>query len=353
MALSKTRGLVVLLVALAPVLLSGCLPPAGQGLPAASSETAGITVEGEGKAAGVRDRAEVRLSVEARAATSSEATGRLNSAREDLSRRLSDLGLDPKDLVPQQINIWEAVLPPSTPVPSPTPSQWRAFRSVSISVAPSPRGVDLASELVAAGVPSVQTINYLEDRVEARFSVDATAGSAGDAQAEITRKTDSVLQALIAKGFNVLETKVTQAGLSPLPLRPEESQVRVFVARQSMSVSVANLDLMPRLTEAVSPIWKMESIAFGVSNPESLLSQARQAALADAQRKAREIASQTGRELGRVTNVVELYSSAPAAVGTPFAIQGVLTWIPPGGPGQPPGQGFDAGVRLRVTYSIR
>ncbi len=77
---------------------------------------------------------------------------------------------------------------------------------------------------------------------------------------------------------------------------------------------------------------------------------AREAALADARRKAEDIASRTGNTIGNAISVVELFARPPAGMATPVRPEVALSALVIAG-SQP--QANEMVVRLRVTHSLK
>lgn len=351
--LTVSNALAVVALGGLALVLAGCLTQSGAALPAdATSEPTGITVEGEGRAPARADKADLRFAILRQGLTAEEAGGRTAEARELLLKRFSELGIAPEEVVSVQLTVHQGPDVPATPVPSPTPAQWRAFQTVSITVALVPNGQELAAALVAGGATDVRLLTDVSDRVRAAFDLDGQGENTAKAQEEVSRKSESISKALAARGLNVMEMKVTSARASPLSTLQDTSQRGnpTYVAWHIMKVSTGRLDLLPQIAAAIAPLGQVENVTYGISGLEALQARAREASLEDARKKAEDIAGRTGAKVGKVINVAEVSSRPPTNLATPAP--GLLVSVPPLRSFLNPPEDVMV-VRLRVTYSIK
>jgi uncharacterized protein YggE len=120
-----------------------------------------------------------------------------------------------------------------------------------------------------------------------------------------------VLAAVAAAGVAERDVQTSALSVSPRwePPRPNETAPRVsgFVATNIVTVRVRDLDAVGGVLDAVlgEGANTLNGLSFGVADDTALRDAARQAAVADAARKARVLAEAAGVTLGPVTEIVE------------------------------------------------
>lgn len=105
--MKKTLWLIPCLIAVLALGAVGCAPGGGQGIISISpQQNTGIWVTGQGEAMAVPDIAELRLGVEARADTVTEAQTQANEAMDKVMQALKDNGVAEKDIQTQRFSIY-------------------------------------------------------------------------------------------------------------------------------------------------------------------------------------------------------------------------------------------------------
>ncbi len=99
----------------------------------------------------------------------------------------------------------------------------------------------------------------------------------------------------------------TTTEIMPVPPRPTPSKYSSFTADISLQVKVRDLNKVNQVVDAATAagVNQVNSINFTVSDLEKYQKEARDKAIADAKKKASELASATGLRLGRIVNVYE------------------------------------------------
>lgn len=147
---------------------------------------------------------------------------------------------------------------------------------------------------------------------QARLSM--TISSRQSAVQKAKQEVDSKMQQLTAM---VQKAGIANADINNAPLRiyPEyqqdQSKVELYRVERELTVLVRDLKLYPQLLEQASAIGitQLQPAELVVSQPEPLYQQALQLAYKDAEAKARQLASLSGRTIVRVHQIQEQGSS--------------------------------------------
>ncbi len=148
------------------------------------------------------------------------------------------------------------------------------------------------------------------DMATLTLGVTAEAGTAGEAMARNGAAMAPVLQRLRDAG--IAERDIQTSGLTLSPRygarSPEEApRITGYVAQNVVTVRVRALGILGDVLDAVvsDGANTMGGLRFGVQEPEALEAEARRRAVADARRKAGEMAEAADVTLGQVRALVE------------------------------------------------
>jgi hypothetical protein len=160
-----------------------------------------------------------------------------------------------------------------------------------------------------------------------------TAKEAADANAKLMA---SVMAALLDAGIAQKDIKTTQFSIQPVYAAPEpraEPKLTGYGVSNQVNVSIREIaktgEILDRLVTAGAT--DVGSIVFSVADPAAALDRAREAAVADARRKAELYARAAGLTLGRVAWITEdlgyeppvpmgaLHAAAARAKATPIS----------------------------------
>jgi hypothetical protein len=153
-----------------------------------------------------------------------------------------------------------------------------------------------------AAAPDMATIS---------LGVTTEGMEAAEAMRRNSEAMTAVLAAVAAAGVAERDVQTSALSVSPRwePPRPNETAPRVsgFVATNIVTVRVRDLDALGGVLDAVlgEGANTLNGLSFGVADDTALRDAARQAAVADAARKARVLAEAAGVTLGPVTEIVE------------------------------------------------
>jgi uncharacterized protein len=198
------------------------------------------------------------------------------------------------------------------------------------------------------------TVEIEPDVAEVNFGVEVVGSSVREALDENSATMEAVLQALQDQGIETADIQTSGFSIyaerygpqGPLP----EDQVNYRVSNNVL-VTIRDLESVGAVVDAAVEAGanNIYGITFRVDDPSQLESQARAAAIADAQAKATELAELTGGALGQVVSVSEVIASGYSASFTQFS-RGNLG----GGGGDAPiapGQ-LELTMQLQVTYAL-
>jgi uncharacterized protein len=218
--------------------------------------------------------------------------------------------------------------------------------SAQTQTAPAPRTITVVGE---------GTVRIQPDVARANFGVEVVRQSVREALDENSTVMDAVLAALQEQGIEERDIQTTGFSIyaerfgpqGPLP----EDQVNYRVSN-NVTVVIRDLENVGNVVDAAVEAGanNIYGIEFRVDDPSTMESEARAAAIADAEAKATELAELTGTTIGEVVSVSEVISSG-GYYASNFAQQ---TGLGAGGGGATPispGE-LELLMQLQVSYAI-
>jgi uncharacterized protein YggE len=157
------------------------------------------------------------------------------------------------------------------------------------------------------------------DIVRVRIGVQTQAQSAVEALTENNDQMQAVLDALESAGIPANNIQTQTVNLQPQynnqPQQTGPQEITGYIASNIVSVESDQIDQIGEILDTAVQAGgnTIEGIQFDVSNPEDLLDQAREEAMQDAQRKARQYVTAVGAELGPVLTINETGGVVPFA----------------------------------------
>ncbi|PWH16567.1 MAG: SIMPL domain-containing protein [Anaerolineae bacterium] len=184
------------------------------------------------------------------------------------------------------------------------------------------------------------------------IGVHTENAEASKAVAENTARSQKVTEAL--KKFNIADKDIQTTNFSIFPQQQFDPQGKVtgviYVVDNTVYVALRDLTKIGDLLDAVvnAGANSISGISFDVEDKTAALAEARQAAVADAQKQAAELAKAAGVTLGEITNI-STYASTPYPIydgrgGAGVAMQAAV----PIAPGQTVLQ-----VDVSITYALK
>jgi len=150
------------------------------------------------------------------------------------------------------------------------------------------------------------------------IGVQTENASASVAATENTTKAQAVITAI--KGFSVADKDIQTTDFSITPQQQYDNNGKVtgitYVVNNTVYVTIRDLTKIGDLLDATVTAGAndINSIQFDVADKSAALTQARQAAVSDAQKQAEELTTASGARLGDVQTISYYDTSAPMAV---------------------------------------
>lgn len=197
--------------------------------------------------------------------------------------------------------------------------------SLGVLVAPALISAAHAAEVTAAQrtmtLSGTGEISARPDIAYLDSGVVSEGKTAADALAENTKAMTEIFSGLEAMKIAKDDIRTSQFSVNPVytqpPARPDGTQdpavIRGYQVANQVSVTVRDLDALGSILDKLVQLGsnRVDSIRFEIENPEPLLDKAREAAVADALRKAKIYARASGTALGAILTISEGGSSSP------------------------------------------
>jgi uncharacterized protein YggE len=207
-----------------------------------------------------------------------------------------------------------------------------------------PRTITVVGEGKVSVEPDIATLNA---------GAEVRANTVSEAKAEVDAQMAAITAALQAAGIAEKDIQTSHYGIhfeqeAPSPTR-EGSVVEnsgAYVVSSIVQVNVRDVEQAGDVLDAVVQAGanQVQGVAFTVSDESTWQSQARSAAMADAQVRARELARLAGVELGEVLSVSEVIGGMPIPL---MALKSDM-----GGGGMAPGE-LELSTQIQVTFAVR
>lgn len=234
-----------------------------------------------------------------------------------------------------------------------------------------------ALRYIGADIPPVATIEVVgegkvvsvPDLVSFSFGVSAEDAEAAQAQAQMTKKLNSIMAHLREElGFTPEEITTTSYTLHPryewrpqvgMPCTPDfcpptegKRELVGFEARATVSVKTKDFDKARKALGVLASLGatNISSLSFTVEDPKALEEEARERAIAQAKREAFSIAHALGVSLGRVVGYTEEGQGTPIPFVRAQAMEATPDRATP--PDIAPGETTVRKV-VRITYELR
>jgi uncharacterized protein len=187
------------------------------------------------------------------------------------------------------------------------------LRAAAQEATPSAGGSAITSTVTVSGNGSV---TIPPDAATISVGVNVINANLSEAQAAATSSMSAVIEALKAAGIDEKDIQTTNYSVTVLQeydTNGYPARVSGYQVNNQVNVLVRDLDQLGTvLDEAVKAgANSIYGVSFVVTDPSGAATQARTAAIADATKKAQEIAAATGMTLGRVVTVTEVSGPAP------------------------------------------
>ena len=229
-----------------------------------------------------------------------------------------------------------------------------AFLSLILSACGTAYAQDVSSDPIRTiNVTGTGEVILTPDIAYVSIGVRSEGEDAAKAVAENNAKSGAVVEALIDAGVDEKDIQTTNFNIYPQQQYDEQGDIQdtFYIVENSVRVTVRDLDNIGELLNAAVEAGanSIYGVQFDVEDDEIARSDARQAAVDDAQKQAAELAEAAGVGLGRVQSIstyggypVPLYEGKGGAGPMPVAAEGPIS----------PGQ-LMLTVDVNVVYEIR
>jgi uncharacterized protein len=158
------------------------------------------------------------------------------------------------------------------------------------------------------------TISVAPDTATIRIGVTSQGKTAKDASDSNAKQMTAVLAAIKNSGIGERDIRTSRLSLQPqYENKSGTTHLLGFRVTNQLTVKIHDIGKLPAILDhaIAAGANEMSGIEFVVSEQSKLLDQARDAAIADAHRKAELYAKAAGAKLGRVVAIIEEGASAP------------------------------------------
>ncbi len=187
------------------------------------------------------------------------------------------------------------------------------------------------------------TMSVAPDTAMIRIGVTSQGKTAKDASDSNAKQMTAVMTAIKNSGIAERDIRTSRLSLQPqYENKSGTTRLLGFRVTNQLTVTIRNIATLPAILDRAIAAGanEMSGIEFVVSEQSKLLDQARDAAIADAHRKATLYAKAAGAKLGRVVAIIEQGASAPPR---PLAAMRAGAAAVPVAPGE---------QQLRATVSV-
>lgn len=184
------------------------------------------------------------------------------------------------------------------------------------------------------------------DMVEATAGVTTEAATSGEAAAANAKIMAQVVQAVRAAGIAEEDIRTARYAVEPVQVYPAR-RITGYRAANMVRLRIRNVENVAAVLDAVTAAGATDiaSVEFTLAEPAAVADKAREAAFADAKRKASVYAQAAGAQLGRALGIgePEMHSPRPMAMRA-TAADSAATPVVPGE--------VEVQVRVQVTFEL-
>jgi len=172
---------------------------------------------------------------------------------------------------------------------------------------------DVVRRITVVGQGAVDTV---PDMATVSMGVMTDAKTGAEAMAQNSKALEGVLKQLSAAGIEAKDVQTSNLSLSPRRSSSGQRQIAGFMASNTVTVRVRDLDRLGGVLDAVvqNGANTFHGLQFGLQEPQPAQDAARQDAVADARRKAQLYAAAAGVTLGDVLTISEAASRSASPV---------------------------------------
>jgi uncharacterized protein len=187
------------------------------------------------------------------------------------------------------------------------------------------------------------------DVAQVGFGVEATGTLLDATQADVSTRTQAVIDTLLARGVAREDIRTARLGVNPVYDQRDNTRLQGYRVTNSVQVRLRDLEQVGPIIDAATAAGanRVDGIAFQVSDPAPYQDQARAAAMANARAKADQLAALSNLRVVAVSSIVEAGATPPQ----PRAVTARAEAAPAAAPAPPvePGQ-QEIRTQLTVTF---
>jgi uncharacterized protein YggE len=233
---------------------------------------------------------------------------------------------------------------------------WVAAQS---STTPSAQGAPLQALAVTdqahVAVRGVGVVQARPDVAYVQLGIETQNGSLADAQWDAGLRANSVVKALEEGGVEEKDIATARYAVEPLIQYPPNEPPRQvgYKVSHSLRATIRSVDQTGKLIDAATAAGAtvVNSVSFGFSDPNGLVVQARDAAMADAEAKAAQLAGKGGVSLGAPLSIEEVGINAPPSPNRPRGFYPGPNTESAGATNVQPGE-MQVQVEISVVYAL-
>ncbi len=179
-------------------------------------------------------------------------------------------------------------------------------------------GSDAAVDPPEITVTGIGQVTGTPDTLTVTFDVDTQSAHASDALTRNETETSQLLGTLTGNG--VSHSDIQTVGISIQPTYGDGTSITGYEVDETLSVTLHDLSqaggIIDAASRSVGDDVRIDEMSLSIADSSSLMAQARQAAMADAQTQASQLASGAGTSLGPIVSVSD--QSTPTQTPIPF-----------------------------------
>lgn len=206
-----------------------------------------------------------------------------------------------------------------------------------------------AAQSTTISVVGNATVTMVPDQATVNASVITTASSASGAVSENNARYDAVTAALVRAGVRRDDVTLTYYNVNyvprpnPMPPNPSPYDRYGYTVTRSFAVTVRSIERAGTVVDAATAagVTNVDSVSFGLANPERARAQAARKAVEDARAKAEDLANAAGL---RITGIRSIELEGAPGIVRPMVMAKEATTV------QAPTV-FDAG-NVNVTSNV-
>jgi uncharacterized protein YggE len=155
------------------------------------------------------------------------------------------------------------------------------------------------------------------------IGIEATGPTVQEARDKGADAANALIASLKANGVEEKDILTTSVNIYPQYVYPQNEPARItgYITNNQLAVTVRELDNAGRVIDdgvaAAGDTARLQGIQFGIDDPEPLLKQAREKAVADARSRAETYAAAAGLKLGAIIAISESSPSAGPILRAP------------------------------------